>query len=188
MPNLSKINKSVIFLLSTLWLASCSQPDPDDVLITGAFGLSFGERPEGLGESFLSELKSMEVRDPPSPDSRFEKYFYTVTPGSHRIYQVNAVTGARLTRYACDALIDDLSNELRQKYYTAGEAIINDSKKKWVLQRNTKRAVSLQCLNAPSSTSAGNEQLYQLSLSYLDYNLATEAYKEWNKRADNPGQ
>lgn len=176
-----KINLCFLILWSTLSLPSCSQSGPGDDLLTGAFGFSFGDRPEGLGETFLSELKSIDAGTPPSPDSRFEKYFYTVTPGSHRIYQINAMTGAHLTRSACDTLVDDLADELMQKYYTKGEAIINDADEKWVLQRNTKRSVSLECTKAPLQPGAGDAMLYQLSLGYLDYNLAAEAYKEWKK-------
>lgn len=129
----------------------------------------------------MSELKSIDAGIPPSPDSRFEKYFYTVTPGSHRIYQINAVTGAGLNKTACDTRLDDLAYELTQKYYTKGEAIINDADDKWVLQRNTKRSVSLECTKAPLQPGAGDAELYRLSLGYLDYNLAAEAYKEWKK-------
>ena len=182
------LNRYAILLLPTLWLASCSQSGPGEVLLTGAFGFSFGEQPGGLGDTFLSELKGIEAGNPPAPDPRFEKYSYTVTPGSHRIYQVSAATVAGLDKSACDTLLDDLAKELTQKYYRTGEAIINDADDKWVLQRNTKRSVSLQCLAAPATPAAGQEQLYRLSVNYLDYNLATEAYREWKKTrtADKP--
>ena len=49
------------------------------------------------------------------------------------------------------------------------------------LQRNTKRSVSLECTKAPLQPGAGAADLYRLSLGYLDYNLAAEAYKEWKK-------
>ena len=177
----SNTKPCIIILWSILCLASCSKTGPGDALLSGAFGFSFGDQPEGLDGTFLSELKSIEAGTPPSPDSRFERYFYTVTPGSHRIYQINAMTDAHLTRSACGALVDDLADELIQKYYTKGEAIINDADDKWVLQRNTKRSVSLECTKAPVQTGAGDAELYQLSLGYLDYNLAAEAYKEWKK-------
>ena len=184
----SNINPCFIILWSILCLASCGKAGPGDVVLTGAFGFSFGDQPEGLGGTFLSELKSIDAGTPPSPDSRFEKYYYTVTPGSHRIYQINAMTGAHLTRSACDTLVDGLADELMQKYYTKGEAIINDADDKWVLQRNTKRSVSLECMKAASQPGAGSAELYQLSLGYLDYNLAAGAYKEWKKTktADKP--
>ena len=178
---LSDINLGFIILWSILCLASCSETEPGEVLLTGAFGLSFGEQPEGFDGSFLSELKSIEAA-PPLPDNRFEKYFFTVTPGSHRIYQISAATAASLNKAACDALLDDLAIELMQEYYKTDEAIINATADKWVLQRNTKRSVSLQCLAAPATAAAGKKQLYRLSVSYLDYNLATEAYREWNKK------
>ena len=182
------INLCFIILWSILCLASCNKTAPGEILLTGAFGLSFGDQPAGLGGTFLSELKSIEAGDPPYPDSRFEKYFYTVTPATHRIYQVNAVTGAHLTRSACATLSADLANELRQKYFKKDEAIINDTEDKWLLQRNTKRSATLECMKAPMQPDAGDEELYLLSLSYLDYNLATEAYKEWKKTkiADKP--
>ena len=176
------INPCFIILWSILCLASCGQSGPGDDLLTGAFGLGFGEQPEGFDGSFLSELKSIEVRDPLSPDSRFEKYFYTVTPASHRIYQIGAETGASLNKTACDTLLDELAMELTQKYFRTGEAIINDAEDKWVLQRNSKRSVSLQCLAGPATAGAGKEQVYWLSISFLDYNLASEAYKEWKKK------
>lgn len=175
------INPCFIFLWSILCLASCSKTGPGDEVLTGAFGFSFGDQPEGLGGTFLSELKSIDAGIPPSPDSRFEKYFYTVTPGSHRIYQISAVTAAGLDKTDCETRLDDLADELTQEYYTKGEAIINDADDKWVLQRNTKRSVSLECTKAPLQPGAGAAEPYRLSLGYLDYNLAAEAYKEWKK-------
>lgn len=177
-----KINLYLIILWSALCLASCSQSGTGDDLLTGAFGLDFGAQPEGFGGTFLSELKSIEARDPPFPDSRFETYFYTVTPASHRIYQIGAETGAGLNQTACDTLLEELAHELTIKYFTTGEAIINDADDKWVLQRNSKRSVTLQCLAAPATAGAGKEQAYWLSISFLDYNLASEAYKEWKKK------
>lgn len=174
-------NIHLLFFCLTLWLVSCSPSGSDDALLTGAFGFVFGNRPEGLGDTFLSELRNIPADNPPSPDSRFAEYFYTVTPGSHRIYQVNAVTGPDLTMSACAAMIDDMAHELTQQYYTEGEAIIHRAEWKWVLQRHTKRSVTLECVQAPARHEAGNGRFYQLSLSYLDYNLATEAYKEWKK-------
>ncbi|MDE0512585.1 MAG: hypothetical protein OXI88_12450 [Gammaproteobacteria bacterium] len=171
----------LLFLWLTLWLASCSPSGPEDDLLTGAFGFAFGDRPEGIGDAYLSELKSIQAGTPPSPDDRFEKYFYTVTPGTHKIYQINAMTAPHLSGPACDAMIDNLADELTQQYYTQDEAIINRSERKWVLQRNSKRSVTLECMKASSQSDVGNGQLYQLSMSYLDYNLATEAYKEWKK-------
>ena len=174
-----KINLCLIILWAALCLASCSRSGTGDDLLTGAFGLEFGEQPEGFGGSFLSELKTIEARDPPVPDNRFEKYFYTVTPASHRIYQIGAETGAGLDKTACDTLLDELAVELTQQYFRTGEAIINDADEKWVLQRNSKRSVSLQCLAGPAKAGAGKEQVYRLAVSFLDYNLAAEAYKEW---------
>ena len=176
-----KINLCLTILWATLCLASCSQSGTGDDLLSGAFGLDFGETPEGFGGTFLSELKSIEARDPPFPDSRFEKYFYTVTPATHRIYQVGAETGAGLNEASCNILHDELARELTQKYFRTGEAIINDAGDKWVLQRNSKRSVSLQCLARPATAGAGKEHVYWLSVSFLDYNLAAEAYKEWKK-------
>ncbi len=176
-----KINPCLIILWSTLCLASCSQSGTGDDLLSGAFGLDFGETPEGFGGTFLSELKSIEFRDPPFPDNRFEKYFYTVTPATHRIYQIGAETGAGLNKTACDTLLEELAGELTQKYFTTGETIIDDADDKWVLQRNSKRSVSLQCLAGPAAAGAGTGQVYRLSVSFLDYNLAAEAYKEWKK-------
>lgn len=181
MLNLDKINLCSIILWATLCLASCSQSGTGDDLLTGAFGLDFGEQPEGFGGTFLSELKSIEARDPPFPDSRFEKYFYTVTPATHRIYQIGAETGAGLNETACNILHDELARELTQKYFRTGEAVINDADDKWILQRNSKRSVSLQCLARPATAGAGKEHVYWLSISFLDYNLAAEAYKEWKK-------
>ena len=174
-------NAKLFFLWLTLWLASCSPSGPGDALLTGAFGFAFGDRPEGLGDAYLSELRSIPAGSPPSPDDRFENYFYTVTPGTHRIYQISALTGPGLTESACAAMIGEMADELTQQYYADGEAIIDRGERKWTLQRHTKRSVILECMKAPAQHGAGNGQLYQLSLSYLDYNLATEAYKEWKK-------
>lgn len=170
-----------LLLSALLWLASCDRAGPEDALMTGAFGFAFGERPQGLGDLFLSELKTIPATDPPSPDSRFEHYSYTVTPGSHRVYQINATTGTNLTRPACESLHADLAAELSQAYFSEDEAVISHDEGKWTLQRTTKRAVTLECIKVVSQDNARDEPLYQLSLSYLDYNLAAAAYQEWKK-------
>ena len=180
-PPCARRTAGLFFLSLSLWMAACSPSGSDDVLLAGAFGFAFGDRPEGLGDTFLSELRTIPAGNPPSPDNRFENYFYTVTPESHRIYQISAVTGPDLTEPACAAMIDEMADELAQKYYAKDEAIINRTELKWTLQRNTKRSVTLECMRAPAQHGMENGQPYQLSLSYLDYNLATEAYKEWKK-------
>ena len=174
-------NLYLLFLWSTLWLVSCSPSGSGDVLLTGAFGFAFGDRPAGLGSTFLSELRNIPADEPPTPDGRFENYFYTVTPGTHRIYQINAATAPHLTGPDCEHMIEDLAEELARRYYTQDEAIINRSERKWVLQRNSKRSVTLECMKASPQPGADSEQVYLLSVSYLDYNLATEAYREWSK-------
>ena len=173
-----------IILWSVLYLVSCDKSGSGETLITGAFGFSFGDKPAELGEVFFSELESIEISNPPLPDNRFERYFYTVTPQSHRIYQVNAVTSPNMTKSACDSLLHDLSSELKQKYHEEGEAVISHLKGKWEIRRSTKRSVSLECVVAPLPPATGEERLHKLSLSYLDYNLAAEAYKEWKKKID----
>ena len=174
------VKSCLLLLCATLWLASCGRSGTEDTLLTGAFGFAFGEQPEGLGDTFLSELRTIPAAEPPSPDARFEKYSYTVTPGSHRIYQINALTGAHLAGPACEALRAELAAELKQMYYRDDGAVINDHAGKWTLQRPAKRAVTLECMQASPQPGTDHRARYRLSLSYLDYNLAAEAYKEWN--------
>lgn len=178
----SDLNKIYFIVLwFSLSLGSCSGAGPGDILITGAFGFSFGEQPAGFGETYLSDLKRIEVTHPPSPDERFDNFYYTVTPLTHKIYHLDAETNPDLTGLACTSLLDDLAAELIQKYYNKDEAFVSNIKNKWELKRNTKRSVSLQCMAVPGSLPTQDEQLYKLSISYLDYGLATEAYKEWKK-------